>query len=120
MKFLQETTVWTNNMSNGIYLLNDAKSRMFAYVHPGATSVFQFKNPIQIDIRGRTFKVVQNTFDYVIPAESVATIPQWIVKGSKGSDYIVRKDRTSYSCTCTGFGFRGTCKHVTEIQSTNA
>lgn len=33
-----------------------------------------------------------------------------LVQGSKGKVYEV----TSYSCTCPGFTFRGTCKHVTE------
>ena len=32
------------------------------------------------------------------------------VKGSNGKVYEV----TSHSCTCPGFTFRGTCKHVTE------
>ena len=33
-----------------------------------------------------------------------------LVKGSNGKVYEV----TSHSCTCPGFTFRGTCKHVTE------
>ena len=33
-----------------------------------------------------------------------------LVEGSKGKIYKV----TSHSCTCPGFTFRGTCKHVTE------
>lgn len=34
-----------------------------------------------------------------------------LVAGSKGKVYEV----TSHSCTCPGFTFRGTCKHVTEL-----
>ena len=35
-----------------------------------------------------------------------------IVKGSKGEDYIVTLGPKP-SCTCSGFQFRKTCKHVT-------
>jgi hypothetical protein len=117
MKFFQETTDWANNIANHVYLLTDDKSKMVAYVQAGTNSVFTFKKPIRIETRGRTFKPVANSFDYVIPGEVAATVPQWIVKGSTGSDYIVRKNGTTYTCTCTGFGFRGSCKHVTTIQA---
>lgn len=36
-----------------------------------------------------------------------------IVKGSKGNEYIVTVGPKPH-CTCPGFTFRGTCKHVTE------
>lgn len=116
MKFFQETTDYKDKISNGIYLLSDDKTRMFAYVAPGNNTAKEFKRPIRIDTRGRSFKPVTNTFNYVIPAEVAPTVPQWIVKGSKGDEYIVRKDGLMYSCTCSGFKFRGSCKHVTEIK----
>jgi hypothetical protein len=37
-----------------------------------------------------------------------------LVKGSNGKVYEV----TANSCTCPGFTFRGTCKHVTETTAT--
>jgi hypothetical protein len=37
-----------------------------------------------------------------------------LVKGSNGKVYEV----TSHSCTCPGFTFRGTCKHVAEKTTT--
>jgi len=111
MKFYQETTVWPDNMGNGIYLLDDAKSKMYAYIKPGSKSVFKFKNPIRIDTRGRKFKAVANTFDFQIE-EPVADNPRWEVTGSKGDKYIVEKTDNGLTCTCSGFRFRGACKHL--------
>jgi hypothetical protein len=117
MKFFQETTVWGDKIANHVYLLTDDKSKMIAYVRAGTDAVFKFKNPIRIDTRGRSFKAVPNTYNYSIPEEVAPTVPQWIVKGSKGDEYIVRKNGVMYSCTCSGFKFRGSCKHVTSIQT---
>lgn len=36
------------------------------------------------------------------------------VKGSKGDTYIVTIDGKNKNCTCAGFGFRRTCKHIKE------
>ena len=38
------------------------------------------------------------------------------VKGSKGEDYIVTLGKTNY-CTCSGFQFRKTCKHIKETEN---
>ena len=50
MKFYQETTAWSDSIPNGVYLLDDAKTKMYAYIRPGDKAVFKFKNPIRIDI----------------------------------------------------------------------
>lgn len=118
MKFYAETTKWPDGMANGTYLLNDSKTKMYAYVRPGATEVKQFKNPITIDARGRKFVLVNNTFDFEI-AEPVADNPRWEVTGSKGEIYVVEKTETSYNCSCAGFRFRGDCKHVKQIGAQN-
>ena len=36
----------------------------------------------------------------------------WVVKGSKGNDYTVTETAGRRTCTCTGFGFRRTCRHI--------
>jgi len=36
------------------------------------------------------------------------------VKGSKGETYTV--DPEAQTCTCPGYTFRGTCKHVKELE----
>lgn len=35
-----------------------------------------------------------------------------VVKGSKGNNYIVTKHNGKASCTCPGFNFRRSCKHL--------
>lgn len=37
------------------------------------------------------------------------------VNGSKGNKYIVTKSKSKWDCTCPGFSFRKTCKHVVEL-----
>jgi hypothetical protein len=39
----------------------------------------------------------------------------WNISGSKGSKYVVTKTSSKWDCTCPGFGFRKTCKHVSEL-----
>jgi hypothetical protein len=36
----------------------------------------------------------------------------WSIEGAKGKTYIVALSRGSWSCNCTGFGYRRTCSHV--------
>ena len=116
MKFYEETTRWADtDTPNHTYLFSDNKSKAFGYVRAGTNSVFKFKRPIALDLRGRTFKAVPNTFGYKIEKE-VAQNPQWQVKGSKGDIYLVEKTDSGYTCTCSGFKFRAKCKHVESVQ----
>lgn len=115
MKAFLEVTEWPDKMSNGVYFMDDAKTKMWAYVSPGTSVAKVFKNPIRIDTRGRKFKVVKNTFGYVPPKETVVSAnPTWTIMGDK---YIVEKDGSVYNCTCSGFKFRGACRHITEVES---
>jgi len=114
MKFYQETTEWKDTIPNGVYLLNDSKTKMFAYVKPGSKAAFKFKNPINIDTRGRKFKEVENTFGYRVDTES-PMYPQWTVTGSKGDKYTVEKTENGYTCSCSGFKFRAKCKHIDSV-----
>lgn len=56
MRFYQETTVWTELCDNNIYVLDKDKRKMYAMIRAGTNEHTVFKNPIQIDPRGRTFK----------------------------------------------------------------
>lgn len=40
----------------------------------------------------------------------------WTVDGSKGSKYNVIRNKTSWTCTCSGFQFRKSCRHIKELQ----
>ena len=116
MKFFEETTNWSDNIPNHVYLLDDSKSKMFAYVRQGTHQVFEFRKPIQFDSRRRTFRQVANRWNFSITVDKSSN-PKWTVTGSRGDQYIVEKVENGYTCTCSGFKFRGACKHITEIAS---
>ena len=115
MKWYSETTAYTDSMPNGTYLLNDSKTKLYAYVSPGSGTPKQFKNPIKIDTRGRKF--VESSTQYKIVTREEPEGRTWTVTGSKGDTYQVNEVRGDWSCTCSGFKFRGECKHVKELRS---
>lgn len=41
----------------------------------------------------------------------------WSVAGSKGSKYTVVRTRNKWTCTCPGFQFRKSCRHIQELQN---
>lgn len=115
MKWFAETTDWKDSVPNGIYLLDDSKTKMYAFrSHAGQGEIRTFKNPIRIDVRGRKFVVNPEQFrtDLKEPEPEGRT---WVVKGSKGDEYKVSELNGNYSCTCSGFKFRGDCKHVKSV-----
>ena len=115
MKWYSETTAYTDGIANGTYLLDDGKTKLYAYVPPGTSTPKQFKNPIKIDTRGRKFVVNPVQFKTQLKEDE----PEgrvWTVKGSKGDEYRVSELNGNLSCTCSGFRFRGDCKHVKSIQ----
>lgn len=116
MKFYKETTDWADsNASNHTYLLSDDRSKMYAYVRVGTSLVKQFKNPIRIDTRGRRFVEVPNTFNYKLPGEDAGKT--WSVTGSRGDIYTVTDTADGLVCSCSGFKFRGRCRHVDGIRA---
>ena len=110
MKWYSETTAYSDGIANGTYLLDDGKTKLYAYVKPGATEPKQFKNPIKIDTRGRKFVVSSTQYKIVTKEEFEGRT--WQVQGSKGDVYRVTEVNGNFSCTCSGFRFRGDCKHV--------
>ena len=116
MKFLQEITVWDSTVPNHLYVMDDSKDKMLAYQPQGQTEFFKFKKPIKIDLRGRKFTEVKNTFGFKME-EEVPEGKQHKVTGSKGEVYTVTELRGEYNCTCSGFRFRGKCKHSEMIQN---
>jgi hypothetical protein len=103
MEAVVETTVWNDsNNANHTYLLDGTKK-------VGSTTPFYFKNPITIDKRGRKFvTVTPNPFKAVKEKSTIIK-----VSGSKGNVYSI--DTEDKTCTCPGFMYRGSCKHITEV-----
>ena len=116
MKWFAEITEYNDAYAgNGVYLLNDSKSKMYAFQPHGTGTIKVFKKPIQIDIRGRKFKV--NPVQHRVDVEDEQPEGRvWTVKGSKGDEYKVTELNGNLSCTCSGFKFRGKCKHADSIE----
>jgi hypothetical protein len=102
MEALQETT--GGQFPPHIYLLDGNK--LVSYIKSGESEPFYFKNPIKgFDKRGRKFATVTpNPFKVKAQSNLIK------VKGSNGNEYTI--DPEEKTCTCPGFTFRGTCKHV--------
>ena len=84
------------------YLLDS--TNLVAYVKKGETEPFYFRNPIKgFDKRGRKFAPGNIT----LFTQKKDTNARTII-GSSGQVYTLTED----SCTCPGFTYRGTCKHM--------
>lgn len=108
MEAIRETTVWSGPgwQPNHIYLMDG--SRALAYIRWGEGEPIKFKTPMQLDKRGRTFARAEiGLFASVRKTLKPTTIS---VAGSRGNVYQVDPERLT--CTCSGFTFRGTCKHL--------
>jgi len=115
MKWFAETTDYKDAVPNGIYLLDDAKVKMYAFKPRGTGDIKVFKNPIKIETRGRKFVV--NPVQFKTKLKEDEPLGRfWIVKGSKGDEYKVTENSGNFNCSCSGFRFRGACKHVESIR----
>ena len=116
-QILQEITEWDIDypIINKIYLL-DLKDNIIAYSNSD-NSITQLKSPIKLDKRRRKFiKVNDNRFSKLIQKDNNTRI--FKVK-SKDNEYTVSLDNDNrLSCTCTGFTFRGNCKHIKAVENT--
>jgi hypothetical protein len=100
MQALRETT--GGLFPAHIYLIDG--NNLVSYIKKGETAAFYFKNPIKgFDKRGRKFEeVTPNPFTTKKETHGKTVI------GSSGQVYTVTED----SCSCPGFTYRGTCKHM--------
>jgi hypothetical protein len=102
MEALVETT--GDQFPAHTYLLDG--TNLVAYVKVNTQEPIYFKNPIKgFDKRGRKF-APGNINLFTVKKDTHAHT----VIGSKGQTYTVTED----SCTCPGFTYRGTCKHMAE------
>ena len=100
MQALVETT--GDQFPAHTYLLDG--TNLVAYVKVNTTTPFYFKSPIKgFDKRGRKFEPGNSSL-FTIKKETHGKT----VIGSSGQVYTVTED----SCTCPGFTYRGSCKHM--------
>jgi hypothetical protein len=114
VKWFKELTEWEGFQVNHCYLLDDSKSKMFAYAKFGQDEAKVFQEPIRISVRGRRFAAVPDRWRVKVAAEK----PQGRVievQGSRGDVYRVTELDGVWTCTCSGFKFRGDCKHVKQV-----
>ena len=81
---------------------------MHGYIMLGSADMKLFKSPIRFDTRGRSFQYVSD-YSQDDSAGDTAVIE---VQGSKGDKYYVRLKDSAAECSCTGFKYRGECKHL--------
>ena len=86
------------------YLLDG--STLVAYIRAGTSEPFYFSKGIRgFDRRGRKFIKANTNLFTVKEQTNVRT-----VLGSKGQQYTVNDSEGT--CTCPGYTYRGTCKHL--------
>lgn len=52
------------------------------------------------------------SIDDVVAEERPSDTKTVVIAGSKGASYTVTRSPTGTTCTCAGFGFRKSCKHI--------
>ena len=106
MEAVRETT--GGQFPPHVYLLDG--TTLVAYMKWGTDAPHYFKSGIKgFDRRGRKFEKVSTKL-FKIKEDQDTRLR---VEGSKGAVYWV--DTQEKTCTCPGFSFRGSCKHVKEI-----
>ena len=113
MQILKETTVWNTDYSvaNHTYLL-DNKNRLIAYARSDTGEIVVSKSgTIVLDKRYRTFKIVNHPgLAKLAKIEKPVGVRLFKVQSNQ-KVYNVEVSTSGYTCTCTGFNFRGKCKH---------
>ncbi len=109
MEILRETTVWSTGykVPNHTYILDGSK--LVGYIQEGKTEPFMFKIPQSFSKSGRKFEKVGNLKVFRELMQKTVSNRRQVI-GSKGNIYTV--DDSEGTCTCAGFTYRGTCKHL--------
>ena len=95
----------TGEILNTVKWLKPDEMAVTNPAHPNGFSILHKKNILWIkDLQGKKSTVKINA-DY----------KQWTVKGSKGNEYLVIRQKGQYNCTCPGFTYRKSCRHIVEV-----
>lgn len=98
----------TGEILNSIKWLQPDEIAVTNPQHPNGFSIIHKKNILWIkDLQGHKSTVKLTDTDY----------RQWTVKGSKGNEYLVIRQKGSYTCSCPGYTYRRNCRHIAEIGS---
>jgi len=118
LEILKETTVWSDGSNaNHTYLLDGTK--IVAYAKYSDNTVQVLKSQIKIDKRYRTFvKTKHYGLEKFIKKTPIKSNTRVFKVVSKTKEYFVELSDYNYTCTCTGFNFRGKCKHITAVVET--
>ena len=96
----------TGEILNTIKWLKPDEIAVSNLAHPNKFSIIHKKNILWIkDLAGNKSTVKVSDPDY----------KQWTVKGSKGNEYLVIRQKGLYNCSCPGFTYRKHCRHITEV-----
>jgi len=127
LEILKETTVWNTDSAvpNHTYLLDGDK--LVAYAKFGSDEIVISKTQIKISKRYRTF--VRDSHvglkKLIVTKPPEAGVRTFKINSKEKEYFVTLKEKSNtFSCTCTGFQFRGKCKHVeavvAKIQQPNA
>ena len=118
LEILKETTVWSDGSNaNHTYLLDGTK--IIAYAKSSDNSIQVLRTQIKIDKRYRTFVKTQHSgLEKFIKSTPTKSNTRVFKVQSKTKEYFVELSDYNYTCTCTGFNFRGKCKHITAVVET--
>jgi hypothetical protein len=113
MKVLKEISQWQveHRWPNHTYLLEGDKVIAYRKWHDSPAEFF--KKPMRFDRARRKFEEME--YDAKIWGEQKVLGHIIRVAGSKGQTYEVNTE--TKTCSCTGFQFRGHCKHIEQIEA---
>lgn len=119
---MQEVTVWKCDFQpNHTYLFDGDKA--LAYIKKGESEITTLIKPLRIVQTGRKFvKVSISLFKAAniqqpkkVYQKPIGFMKAWKVV-SADKTYLVELIADRYSCSCKGFEFRRTCKHIGAVQ----
>lgn len=108
MIVVQEITQWaTAYQPNHILFLSNGKDKLYAFISSVTGEHKIFSKPIDFDPRHRKFELLRKVED------EQEGIP---VTGSKGDVYYVTEKNGEWKCTCVGFKYHSTCRHIEKVK----